>query len=289
VTGLYTVKCDTPTEQRSGVLNCGMLPGYGSMFVEDAQCFAVKIEADQDKDNPWLWHVTIEWKTLSAGGRSPGDQQLQPDQRRPKWSARFVTVPEARYVDLQGQPLQDAAGSPFDPPPDIPIVCDEITIVRYESACNRLAQRAYMQACNSGSWNGAEQGTALVQDINVQEDFVFGAYWFLTTYNILVKPRIMLTIPHGGTLPCGGWDPEYTLNVGPKCLVQSGSNYVLSQPKVDGYADGRPVFLAADGTQLVRDTSGQYTNHMTYLTFHTKNQVAFGPLGLIPPPGWFGA
>ena len=115
--------------------------------------------------------------------------------------------PLREFHDLQNKLLADKAGTPFDPSLDIPIIADEITIFRYEPSCDRTAQQAYMNAVNTDAWLGAEQYTALMADISVQEEFIQGVYWYATTYQILVKPRCKVpgTADDGTTPYVGGW------------------------------------------------------------------------------------
>jgi hypothetical protein len=135
-------------------------------------------------------------------------------------------------------------------------------------------------------------GTALVDDISVDEEFIQGAYWFLTTYRILYKPRITVTLPIESTeQPLGGWDLEYILNAGPMAFYQDPITDEWSKKAVThgGYYDGRPACLNDNGTEIPLDPdTGVMTEDPTFLTFHIRERVAFSGLNLVPPIGWVG-
>jgi hypothetical protein len=288
----YLVKWDAPTATREAVLLCGQVPVYGAPHPENPLSKCVKVTAKQNKDHPYLWNVSADWEYKPVSGHDPADLQKQPDLRRPRWRARFVPYPLARFFDLSdpAKLLADKAHTPFDPVPDIPIYVDEITIVRWEHECNRGTQRGYMGKSNEGVWLSAEPGTAVIDDISVDEAYEQGAYWFQTTYRVLVKPRIEISLPLGGTTEVGGYDPEYVCNMGPRALVLKDGKWAIRPVTHGGYYDGRPAFLKLDGTEIgVNQATGALIADPIFLEFTTKPRVDFGPLHLDPPPGWSGA
>jgi hypothetical protein len=288
----YTLKSDTPNESRSVVLGCGLLPVYGAPHPENPLAVCVRVAADKNRQQPHLWDAAAEWRMNPASKRDPADHQKQPDQRRPKWSCKFVEIPCQRFTDVFGKHLCSSAGQPFDPVPDIPIIADEISVVRYEAQCRRGFQRSFMDKANAVTWFGAEAGTALVTDISVQEEYLQGAYWFLTSYRILIKPRIMITLPLGHVEWIGGWEPEKILDLGTlKKEVADGKTKIVPITRTDPitkkpFYDGRPAFLDGNGNELARDeATGLYTADPVFLTFHMKKQIDFTPLELVPPAG----
>ena len=288
----YTLKSNTPSESRQVVLNCGMLPRYADPHPENTLSVCVKADVTQNREAPLFWDAVCEWNTRTDDDKDPEDEQEQPDERRERWSARFVKIPSSRFHDTKGILLADAAGTPFDPPPNVPIICDQITVQRYEASCDRAKQRGFMYKSNKDVWQGAEAGTALIDDISVDDEYLQGAWWSLTTYVILIQPRLTLAGAIGGSYKIGGWDPEYVLNAGPLVLDDNGK----PRPPRGAYYDGRPVLLFKEndgsnkkGQELPRDANGVYTKNATYLEFCTKPQVKFSELELRPPYNWGGS
>jgi hypothetical protein len=264
---------------------------YGSPHPENMGAVCTGVKVDQDTQNPYLWDAAATWQVNPPSKRDPADQQKQPDQRREKWSMRFVPIPFAPYVDLAGNLLASSAGQPFDPVIEQPIICDEITVQRYEPECHRISQQAFMDKTNSAVWCGAASGTALMQNIVVGDEYIQGAYWFLHTYTILYKPRYFMTLPHETEVMIGGWDPEYIPDVGTlQWATVDGQTKLVPITRTDPitkklFYDGRPAFLDGAGHELPRNAAGVYTADPVFREFHLKERVNFSILGLNPPPG----
>jgi hypothetical protein len=264
---------------------------YGAPHPENPSAVCVRVTVDQKPENPRLWDATAEWRVNPQSKRDPTDQQKQPDQRRPKWNLSTTSVPFSPYVDLEGQLLASSAGQPFDPVIQVPIVCDQITVQRYEPACHRLTQRGHVDKVNSTPWLGAAAGTARVQSINVADEYLYGAYWFQTTYTILVKPRYGLELPKGTEAIIGGWEPEFIPDVGTlQWATVNGETKLVAITRLDPitkkpFYDGRPAFLDGAGKELPRDGSGIYTADPVFRPFHLKEKFDFSVLQLVPPAG----
>jgi hypothetical protein len=287
----YTVKSNIPNEIRSVILASGLIPVYGAPHPENSLAVCTRVSVEQNKESPYLWDVSAEWQVNPPSRRDPANNQKQPDQRREKWSCRCVPVPFAPYIDLSGQLLASSAGQPFDPVIEQPLICDEITIQRYEPECHRVTQRSYVDCVNAAIWCGASIGTALMQNVLVFDEYLQGAYWFNTTYTILIKPRYYLTLPKGTNITIGGWDPEYIPDVGTlQWATVDGQTKLVAITRLDPltkkpFYDGRPAFLDGAGKELPRDANGIYTADPVFREFHLKNKVSFSSLNFNLPDG----
>jgi hypothetical protein len=279
----FNIKSSVVNELEANILNCGLLPVFGySPFPQDLYALCSKIDLQQNKEQPKLWTASCEWKTLL--GKDPQNEQKQPDQRRPVWSYSFQPISKYLPADLDGKQFKDAAGTPFDPPPERPIYVDEITIERYESSLDRGNDRKYLGATNTDSWQDASPGEALMHNIAAVETFEFGRYWFKRTFTLLVSPRITIagTMDQGGNPFIGAWDYECILNQGP-CFIAQPPSVDAGKPvpiSKAGYIDGRPALLDLNGKVLGPTVPAAQT---TFLRFRTKNKTAFGALNLVPP------
>jgi hypothetical protein len=274
----YLVKCSSPTETRTSVLSSGSLPKYGFPHPENPASLCVKVDAQRREDDPHLWDVEADWNAIT-GNRDPREDQKQPDLRRPKWKFNFTAIQQSLFGDLDQKPFVDTVGTPFDPPPQLPIFVDEVTIQRYEPTCNRANDRAFLNCTNTDNWLGAAPGEALIADIDAQEVFEFGAYWFAYTYTVLVKPFTMLT--NGGLL--GGWDPYQVLNAGPREIVIENGKPIVRAIKLKNVVDGQIMPLSKSGVPITPLAVGGWSAPFHWIPFRTVNKTAFGPLMLIPP------
>jgi len=130
-----------------------------------------------------------------------------------------------------------------------------------------------MGKSNADTFLDADPGTTIVDNIPVQEEFIQGTYWFGTTYRLLYKPRIQLKLPSGTNITAGGFDPEKILNVGPRAKQWDAEKSKWSVKAIthDGWNDGRPSFLDADGKEIAIDPdTGQLAQDPVFLnmTFH---------------------
>ena len=125
------------------------------------------------RDDPFCWELAVTWSTQHAG-RNEKDDQAQPDQRRPKWSASFQPLSNFLPVDRQGNLFCDSAGTPFDPIPDQPIWVRAITIFRYESIWAEDRDLSYINACNSDIWRLSNPCEVLISNIHVEEQWLSG-------------------------------------------------------------------------------------------------------------------
>ena len=300
---VYLVRCSSPNEPRSSILGAPGLPQYGFAHSEDSQCVVVKLGPEQTKEDPCLYEVKVTFSTST--GNNPGDWQKPPDQRRPKWHMAFSPLPISRTRDLDGKPFVDRAGSPIIPPPDIPIYVDEVTVMRYEATINRAYDRRWLNATNSDTWLGAEPNSAKIVANDAEEVFLYGGYWFQRTIRILVSPRIVLD-QGTGTIDnsynqskmwtedtdatiVGGWNPIYVPNMGPRQLVNIGSdanNNPIFKPvpiENNGLVDGQIQNLDDKGAVIARKDDGTWSKALVSLGFRVVNPMPFQSLMLIPP------
>jgi hypothetical protein len=277
----YTVKSSVPNENRSLILNCGMLPVYGAPHPENLTAICVSVRVIQSKDSPHHWDAVAEWKVNPTSKRDPVDNQKQPDQRREKWSFRGVLMPLSMFCDLDGKLLASSAGQPFDPVMQIQLVCDELTVQRYELECRRGQQRGWINCANSGAWNGLAAGTALVENIVANDEYLYGSYWWNTTYSILYKPRFEMTLPKGAAvkLPDMGTLQWAEVNGETKLVPITRVDPISNKP----FYDGRPAYLDGAGKELPRDSSGIYTQDPVFGEFRMKNKFNFADMLLNKP------
>ena len=281
----FLYRSTVPNELHAVILSCGLLPVYGSPHPENWFATCTKIAPTQVKEDPYLWRVECEWSTLRPDRKNDADQQQKPESRRPKWHYRFVKLDRWFPRDYDGKLFASSAGTPFDPPPSLPLYADEITVTRYEPIGSRQTQAAYLNATNTDNWLYAGPNEALVDDINVEEVFEWNAWYWLCTYKLLICPRVQVPgNSSAGSLYFGGFNPLSVLDAGPQYL---DSNQKLQPCTAGGYVDGRPTLLDGYGHQA-QPTPGTWPSPPGpptpyYLSFRTVNTIAYAPLNLVPP------
>lgn len=286
----FTVLSDQPRESRSLILNSGQLPVFGSPHPDDPTSICVKVNPVQNRENPYLWDVSVEYSRSTRDREDPQDSQKQPDERRQKWSCQFTPLSKYYRADLDGRYFVDTALTPINPPPEIPIFVDEWTIKMYEPRLDRAKDRLFMNAVNEDAWIGCEAQSALVADISRQEVYLMGAYWFESTYKILVQPRILpanlgvvwdYKANDYITDPICPWD-HLQPNYGPRELDDSSPPKPIPI-KTGEYYDGVHSPLDLNGKQIPLTAGGALSQPPIYLYFRLVNRKNFYELPVYPP------
>jgi hypothetical protein len=272
----YNIRSTIASELRSAILAHPSLPKYGAPHPEDLTCTCSDLDLEQREDDPFLWTLQATWETAHSGGRNETEDQKQPDLRRPKWAAKFQPISNFLPRDRQGKLFCDSAGTPFDPPPDMPIWVRAITIERYESKWSEDRDLGLINATNTDVWRSSQPKEVLIADVTCAEEWVMGKYWFRYVYTLLQNPKIALP---GGAGTIGGWDPLLIVDAGPKILDGSGKAVVI--PDDNGLVDGRPRFLDGAGHLKAAELDGSYKPFL--LQFQVKQFTSFDDLKLLPP------
>ena len=271
----YLLHSDDPDESIAAVVGCGLVPIFGAPHIEDYTMTCVRIIPRQRQSAPLFWDVTAEWSNNASGKNGNElDKQKDPEQQREVWKDRFVAIPQSLPCDLDGKPFVDSAGSPFDPPPTLPIYAQEISVQRYESTRSISQDRSYLNATNTDTWLDAKPGEALVTNIETEEVWVQNRWWLRRSYQILVCPFVELP---GNAGFVGGYDPLRVLDAGPKVLGADGKPVPIVEA---GYVDGRHVLLDGQGKRLEK-VGGVLVP--VRLSFRAVNKRTFKQLRLSPP------
>jgi hypothetical protein len=256
------------------------IPAYGDASTDEPTATCSRIDPQETAD-PLLYRVVCEWTTIH-GGVDPADLQMPPDQQRTRWSWRYVRLHRSRSRDLNGRCFKDSAGTPFNPPPAIPVYAREYTIRGYTWLPDMSGwEDEYLDATNSDNWLGYQPHECLVEDISTEDEFLQGQWWFRKVYRILALPYTAAAGGRdewGAAIPEGGFSPTYILDAGPKKLDDSNPPKAIPiADTVDGrkYVDGTTRLLNGAGGLLA---SGAQE---IYLAFVTHKEMPFAPLNLV--------
>lgn len=235
-----------------------MFDFYLSDFAVDHDALVVHKEASEDSENPFLWHVNVEYS--SAAG-DPDQGKENPLDRPPiyKWTTEEARRPAE--VDLDGLPVKNSAGMAFDPPPEYDVGFRVLTITRNEAEFDPAALDEYMFKVNSEAFFDYDPGMARMQPIEGEESFENGVEFWKVTY--IIKFRT----------DDNGWKLN-PLDQGPCVLV--GGKLVVAQDE-RGQPYNGPVLLNGIGEQLATDIEDP-----VYLHFRVYDSADFTALNLEP-------
>ena len=136
-TRVFLVRTDSPTYGPYYAGSHPSLPLIFSAYPDDANAFCLSLSPAQDQNDPLLWRVTAQYgyntdmaATNSAPsgnpavdtqqqGQSPASRVANPLSRPRDYSISTNSYPWAIEQDRFGNPLQNSAGDPFIPVPEI--------------------------------------------------------------------------------------------------------------------------------------------------------------------------
>lgn len=212
-----------------------------------------------------LWDVTVNYGPWNPLEHSPdGDPTHQPL----RFEIEQITVEVPLLVDVDGNPILNSAGDPFDPPLTEERTDLILTVYRNEENIDiyTLLSNSGKGEVNDAEWNGFEEKTVKVLPIKIpqQQWSQEGQknYWAMA-YQFHIKFE--------------GWTRR-VVNQGFNELYTSGS-VTKSRPIVDAYGAkaSDPVLLDEDGHALpypVDDDS------IVVLEFEVNEAIDFGIFGL---------
>ena len=118
----------------------------GALFAYDLNAFCKTIDADYENadDSRKVIIVTATYETGSGGDEQVENEDPLQDRPDIRWGSRTVRLPVR--VDINGDPIQNSAGQPFDPLPE-----EDFQVLVYEYSHNIAS---YSEA-NARSYRGA--------------------------------------------------------------------------------------------------------------------------------------
>lgn len=256
------------------------LPTIFSAYPDDANAYCISLSPVQDQSDPMLWRVTAQYSyntdmvasnSAPSGnpavdtqqqGQAPGDRVENPLSRPRDYSISSNSFPWAVETDRLGNPIQNSAGDPFIPVPEIQRGGATITVGLNDASSPSAAWIGAIGYLNSAAYTIGPYviGTALAKLNGVSASLAYEngvSYW-----------RWSLTFEYRPD----GW----AWVVANKGKRQTDVNDPTGQP-VDiitaaGVPVANPVYLDASGYAI------EPGDARTYATFHVYPRVAFPAL-----------
>lgn len=253
---VYDVYCNSLNDGPVYVRDkCGISIGSGYSYNGDADSYSrcVKVEANFISN---ITYDPINEVTLPSGGRH--FQVIatygQPDpytqgpvlDRKPRVSVNGEFVEKIATKDVDGTPIVNTAGEPFENPLMRETPISNIRITRNESSPDIWGLMGKAGQLNSTTWFGAPPRTVKfgMPEFEEEVDQELGTNYFACTYTFQYNPD--------------GWD-EKLLNCGYKQIGKDSSNNPQLQTIVtEGGAAQGPFMLDINGKYLPPPYDGEY-------------------------------
>lgn len=195
-----------------------------------ARC--VRVRAERDDDDAFLWDVTADYESVTA---DPDRTAENPLERATRISFSFTKsqVPILREPGT-GRPIRNSAGEAFDPP----VVMDEsrpvVAFDKWQASFDPATALLYQNAVNSDVFFGGQPGQWKMIDMSAQPDFSDGLALWQVRYQIEGKGD--------------GWQP-LVLDQGFHYL-DAGSGELFPFQDTQGRLSSSPQLLDGNGGPL---------------------------------------
>lgn len=279
-TRVFLVRTDSPTYGPYYAGSHPSLPLIFSAYPDDANAFCLSLSPAQDQNDPLLWRVTAQYgyntdmaATNSAPsgnpavdtqqqGQSPASRVANPLSRPRDYSISTNSYPWAIEQDRFGNPLQNSAGDPFIPVPEIQKGGATITVGLNSTSSPSAAWINAIGYLNASSYTvgpyviGA--GLAKLNGVSASLAYENGVSYWRWQLTFEYRPDGWAwVVANKGKRQVNINDPT-----GPLIEIMSKAGGVVSNPV---YLDASGYAIAPGGAR-------------TFATFHIYPRVAFPSL-----------
>jgi hypothetical protein len=277
---VYEVITDSENDEVITVEFASGVPRVGDVYVgrdstTDVLARCRKVNARRSLDDTQLWIVTCDFSNAparngvggAASGKQPGND-TDPVNRRPRiwWDYEQVKIPFRRAIG--GAWVQNTAGDPFDPLPEIDGVVPVYNVERYEAVFNPAIAKNYAYAVNSGAFMFAAAGQAQLLPVPASYEDAGGG---LLRWKVHYRVRFAVDWPTT-------WQPRL-LNAGYRWKPLGSTVAQAVRDPISQEPVSRPVPLDINGIPIPAATL--IASGPLYLDFTGYGQIDFDDLNLI--------
>lgn len=256
------MKCGPKQVREAVPVSLGDPYEYGEVgdpwYEKDDNSLAIKIAADERDPDGKGWIVSVDYGLADPADFGGIDD---PTLAAPKKTWRGNRTEEIVDIDVEGRPIVNSAGDPFDPPITRPRSKGSLVVVRNERTYDDLLASAFRDRVNEFEFFGLEPGTVLCVDISAESAFAqsIGEY-YVVTYEFEHEPK--------------GWNPQVLDRGLRKLNATTGDR---EQIQIQGSLATSPVLLDGLGAPLAEERVAD--GEAIYLDFSTYESADFGEFG----------
>lgn len=188
----WRVVTDDPAFTRSMIAADPRTPKMYTPYPEDGDALLISLNIRPDGDETGVvWEVIAVYST-SYEYPYPRNPLLRPA----RWSGSLAHFTSPAIVDINGDPILNMAGDPYDPPLEGDDSRQSFQAVRNEAKPPWGVSQLYKDAINSDGWNGVARWTVKIFDISFGElQFENGQAFYPVTYVFQYDPKNWLLKP----------------------------------------------------------------------------------------------
>lgn len=223
-TRLYLVLTDSATHTESDILSAAGLPVLFDVHptLTGAMVIDRKARQSTNEDEPFLWTASITYSSVSKSKTDPATRSQNPTDRPAVLKISFEQREIGLYVDLEGDPIINSAGDPFDPPPTMEETIGIISITRNKASVDFAQYMDFNGATNEFTFMGFPPDTLKIS-LEAERTFEQQQYFFIVNATIRVRPFYDLGVGADFVTTMGGWQLKL-LDAGYR-YIDAGNNY----------------------------------------------------------------
>jgi hypothetical protein len=264
----FRVITDDDADGPPTILASPALPELGFPYVtatESDSLLRVQSRTPEATDDPRVWHVNVRYTNKfnsqapgggsggdpgEKGGKSPENREQDPLNEPVKWRLSFVSIPQAKFKDLDGKEYVNSAGSPYNPPREVTRKIAVITAVKNYSQFLYWPAAEKFGGVNSQIWKGFPKYSVKIEGLEIEEDFRNDVSFMRATWTFHVDKFL--------------WIPTEILNKGTHYLDEL--DLTIKVPFVDSTGAHYEGLL---------DQEGLWSNTPTYRTYREYEPISF--------------
>jgi hypothetical protein len=218
----------------------------------DDGAYLVSLSVKQDQDHPSAWLAVGKYST----NRPDPDRLAGPLERRPKFTWSFERYEKALQMDLDGYPLWNTVGDPFDPPPARDANRLMLSVVKNVAAFDFEQAQEYIDSVNDRPFVGFPKNCAKIMGISCSDRmFEDDTEFYQVTYTIAFKKEHQQIDPatgepaeEAGQPLYSGWQFEL-LNQGFRYLNLAATAILRAEDR-PGTPAAKPILLTWEGNKF---------------------------------------
>lgn len=182
---VWLVKSSDKNAAREDVLDTSGLPLVGATPSPSGYGICQAKDARRDPINPTLWHVTAEFSSEVNEGQDSQDPTTDPTAWIPVYETKFERLQEVVTEDLNGDPVANSAGQPFEQGLTIGRFIPVWEFYQFEAATvtdEQIIERN--ETVNNATFKGRAAETLLLTVMESTLGFFYGQRRRLTKYSL---------------------------------------------------------------------------------------------------------
>lgn len=248
---------DTPITVRTALAASSFSIALLDAYPGDSLALVKNIDVTRSQEDPLIWNVNVTYDSVFE--IPPTDMVENPLLRPAIWEFSFEKYSKAVREDLNFGPIENSAGTPYEPPLEVAYSLPLIKITVNKSTWDYTTVSQCQDACNDAEWQSFPANTVLIRGVEARKMFENNVSFWQLVWTLAIKSEDTVG---------GPWRPTKVLDQGYYHLENVGTEEDPDEVQLinrDRYGQPlpHPVLLDGEGGKL--ETGGTPVFNEFYL------------------------